>query len=36
MTKLEMFARESKEGWDCWGDEADMFDASKETTSQTA
>ncbi|UKP00965.1 MT-A70 family methyltransferase [Nostoc sp. UHCC 0870] len=26
MTKLEMFARESRDGWDCWGDEADLFD----------
>lgn len=26
MTKLEMFARESRDGWDCWGDQADMFD----------
>ncbi|MFN6569898.1 MT-A70 family methyltransferase [Dendronalium sp. ChiSLP03b] len=26
MTKLEMFARESRVGWDCWGDEAEMFD----------
>jgi N6-adenosine-specific RNA methylase IME4 len=27
MSKLEMFARESREGWDCWGDEAGIFDA---------
>lgn len=26
MTKLEMFARSSKVGWDCWGDEALKFD----------
>ena len=26
MTKLEMFARESRDGWDCWGDQAEMFD----------
>ncbi|WP_414756579.1 MT-A70 family methyltransferase [Anabaena sp. CCY 9910] len=26
MTKLEMFARESRDCWDCWGDQADMFD----------
>lgn len=26
MTKLEMFARESRPGWDCWGDEASKFD----------
>ncbi|MCC5633866.1 adenine-specific DNA methyltransferase [Nostoc sphaeroides CHAB 2801] len=26
MTKLEMFARESRVGWDCWGDEALKFD----------
>jgi N6-adenosine-specific RNA methylase IME4 len=26
MTKLEMFARESREGWDCWGDQVDLFD----------
>jgi N6-adenosine-specific RNA methylase IME4 len=26
MTKLEMFARSSRVGWDCWGWEADMFD----------
>ncbi|UKP01139.1 MT-A70 family methyltransferase [Nostoc sp. UHCC 0870] len=26
MTKLEMFARESRDGWDSWGDEADLFD----------
>jgi N6-adenosine-specific RNA methylase IME4 len=26
MTKLEMFARESRDGWDCWGDQADLFD----------
>ncbi|MBD2511128.1 adenine-specific DNA methyltransferase [Nostoc muscorum FACHB-395] len=26
ITKLEMFARESRDGWDCWGDEADLFD----------
>ncbi|MEH2164683.1 MAG: MT-A70 family methyltransferase [Nostoc sp.] len=26
MTKLEMFARSSRVGWDCWGDEADLFD----------
>lgn len=25
MTKLEMFARESRDGWDCWGDQADLF-----------
>ncbi|MCC5670366.1 adenine-specific DNA methyltransferase [Nostoc sp. CHAB 5784] len=26
ITKLEMFARESRDGWDCWGDQADLFD----------
>ncbi|WP_223278328.1 MT-A70 family methyltransferase [Nostoc sp. 'Peltigera membranacea cyanobiont' 232] len=26
MTKLEMFARSSRVGWDCWGDQADLFD----------
>ena len=26
ITKLEMFARESRDGWDCWGDEALKFD----------
>ena len=26
MTKLEMFARSSRVGWDCWGDEALKFD----------
>lgn len=26
MTKLEIFARESRDGWDCWGDEAGKFD----------
>ncbi|MEH1944283.1 MAG: MT-A70 family methyltransferase [Nostoc sp.] len=26
ITKLEMFARESRVGWDCWGDEALKFD----------
>ena len=26
MTKLEMFARSSRVGWDCWGDEAGLFD----------
>ena len=26
MTKLEMFARSSRVGWDCWGDEALEFD----------
>ncbi|AVH68183.1 MT-A70 family methyltransferase [Nostoc sp. 'Peltigera membranacea cyanobiont' N6] len=26
ITKLEMFARESRVGWDCWGDQADLFD----------
>jgi N6-adenosine-specific RNA methylase IME4 len=30
MTKLEMFARSSRPGWDCWGDEADMFDGTDE------
>jgi N6-adenosine-specific RNA methylase IME4 len=25
--KLEMFARQQREGWDCWGDQVDMFDA---------
>jgi len=24
--KLEMFAREERQGWDCWGDEANKFD----------
>lgn len=24
-TKLEMFARQQRQGWDCWGDEVDMF-----------
>ena len=27
MTKLEMFARSSRDGWDCWGDEAQKFDS---------
>ncbi|ODG98040.1 hypothetical protein A4S05_01085 [Nostoc sp. KVJ20] len=26
MTKLEMFARSSRVDWDCWGDQADLFD----------
>ncbi len=26
ISKLEMFARESRVGWDCWGDEALKFD----------
>ena len=26
ITKLEMFARSSRDGWDCWGDEALKFD----------
>ena len=26
ITKLEMVARESRDGWDCWGDEALKFD----------
>ncbi|MDJ0697535.1 MT-A70 family methyltransferase [Mastigocoleus sp. MO_188.B34] len=26
MTKLEMFARQSREGWDSWGNETRMFD----------
>ena len=24
---LELFARETKNGWDCWGNEAGLFDA---------
>ncbi len=24
---LELFARESREGWDCWGNETERFDA---------
>jgi N6-adenosine-specific RNA methylase IME4 len=23
---IELFARETKRGWDCWGDQADLFD----------
>jgi len=23
---LELFARETKQGWDCWGDQAGLFD----------
>ncbi|WP_269456234.1 MT-A70 family methyltransferase [Nostoc sp. NIES-3756] len=34
MTKLEMFARESREGWDFWGDQADMFDQPVEQSQQ--
>lgn len=30
MTKLEMFARSSRVGWDCWGDQADKFDRTVE------
>lgn len=24
--KLEMFARNQKDGWDCWGNEVNKFD----------
>ncbi|WP_224095814.1 MT-A70 family methyltransferase [Nostoc sp. MS1] len=34
MTKLEMFARESRDDWDCWGDQADMFDQPVEQSQQ--
>nr|WP_244142165.1 MT-A70 family methyltransferase [aff. Roholtiella sp. LEGE 12411] len=36
MSKLEMFARESRDGWDCWGDEAGMFDETDESISLIA
>lgn len=26
---VELFARETKDGWDCWGDQAGLFDAAK-------
>nr|WP_262985203.1 MT-A70 family methyltransferase [Nostoc sp. 'Peltigera membranacea cyanobiont' 213] len=34
ITKLEMFARESRDGWDCWGDEALKFDQPVEQSQQ--
>jgi N6-adenosine-specific RNA methylase IME4 len=34
MTKLEMFARSSRVGWDCWGDQADEFDQPVEHSQQ--
>ncbi|MBN4004254.1 MT-A70 family methyltransferase [Nostoc sp. LPT] len=34
ITKLEMFARESRDGWDCWGDEALKFDQPVEQSPQ--
>ncbi|MBD2732252.1 adenine-specific DNA methyltransferase [Nostoc sp. FACHB-892] len=34
MTKLEMFARSSRVGWDCWGDEALKFDQPVEQSQQ--
>ncbi|MHC5779010.1 MT-A70 family methyltransferase [Nostoc sp.] len=34
ITKLEMFARESRYGWDCWGDEALKFDQPVEQSQQ--
>ncbi len=34
MTKLEMFARSSRIGWDCWGDEALKFDQPVEQSQQ--
>ncbi|MDZ8258951.1 MT-A70 family methyltransferase [Nostoc sp. ChiQUE01b] len=34
ITKLEMFARESRDGWDCWGDQADLFDQPVEQNQQ--
>ncbi|MCC5638873.1 hypothetical protein LC593_24185 [Nostoc sp. CHAB 5844] len=34
MTKLEMFARSSRGGWDCWGDEVDKFDELSAGTDQ--
>jgi N6-adenosine-specific RNA methylase IME4 len=29
---LELFARETKAGWDCWGDQAGLFDKGAVTT----
>jgi N6-adenosine-specific RNA methylase IME4 len=29
---LELFARETKRGWDCWGNEAGLFDTGKVKT----
>lgn len=29
---LELFARETKPGWDCWGDQSGLFDRGKVTT----
>jgi N6-adenosine-specific RNA methylase IME4 len=29
---LELFARETKAGWDCWGDQAGLFDAGSAPT----
>ena len=34
ITKLEMFAREFRDGWDCWGDEALKFDQPVEQSQQ--
>ncbi|BAY20100.1 adenine-specific DNA methyltransferase DmnA (plasmid) [Anabaenopsis circularis NIES-21] len=34
LTKLEMFARSSRDGWDCWGDQADKFDQPVEQSKQ--
>jgi|SRR6185503_201192 len=28
--RVELFARESRQGWDCWGDEVGMFDPPME------
>lgn len=29
VNKLELFARNHKEGWDCWGNQTDLFDEVK-------
>jgi N6-adenosine-specific RNA methylase IME4 len=29
---IELFARETKKGWDCWGDQAGLFDAGTVAT----
>jgi N6-adenosine-specific RNA methylase IME4 len=33
MSKLEMFARQSRAGWDCWGDEVGMFSEQSQSIS---
>lgn len=31
VAKVELFSRQSRPGWDCWGDEAGKFDEAAET-----